>query len=46
VKYIILGQMEMAIYPLDGLAKFYQYEGQYWKPVYTNQETTIYEVMP
>jgi uncharacterized membrane protein len=46
VKYIILGQMEMAIYPLDGLAKFYQYENQYWKPVYTYQETTVYEVIP
>jgi uncharacterized membrane protein len=46
VKYIILGQMEMAIYPLDGLAKFYQYENKYWKPVYTYQETTVYEVLP
>jgi len=45
VEYIVLGQMEQAIYPLTGLAKFYEYEGVYWNPVYTYQQTTIYQVI-
>ncbi|MCC7119470.1 MAG: glycosyltransferase family 39 protein [Anaerolineales bacterium] len=51
VKYIIVGQLERNIYPAldgasDGLAKFAQYDGQYWKTVYHDQDTTIYEVLP
>lgn len=51
VKYIIVGQLERNIYPAleglpDGLAKFPQYDGQYWKTVYHDQDTTIYEVLP
>ena len=51
VKYIIVGQLERNYYPpvdatLDGLAKFKQYDGKYWKTVYHDKNTTIYEVMP
>lgn len=51
VKYIIVGQLERNIYPAvpdapDGLAKFPQYEGQYWSVVYQDANTTIYEVKP
>jgi hypothetical protein len=51
VKYIVVGQLERNIYPdlglgADGLAKFEEYEGKYWKAVYHNADTTIYEVMP
>ncbi len=45
VEYIIVGQMEQAVYPLSGLAKFFEYEGVYWNPVYTYQQTTIYQVI-
>jgi uncharacterized membrane protein len=51
VKYIVVGQLERNVYPginpeVDGLAKFEQYEGKYWKAVYHDEDTTIYEVMP
>ena len=44
VKYIIVGQLEQAIYPLEGLAKFYQVENVPWKIVYQKDITTILEV--
>jgi YYY domain-containing protein len=46
VKYIVVGQMEEAIYPLSRLQKFKAYSGTYWNPVYTYKDTTIYEVLP
>jgi YYY domain-containing protein len=51
VKYIVVGQLERGVYPslvpdLEGLAKFEKYEGKYWKAVYHDGDTTIYEVMP
>jgi YYY domain-containing protein len=51
VKYIIVGQLERNIYPplegvADGLAKFEQYDGKYWREVYHDMDTTIYEVIP
>jgi len=51
VKYIVVGQLERNIYPafnpmMDGLAKFERYDGQYWKAVYQDKNTTIYEVLP
>jgi uncharacterized membrane protein len=51
VKYIIVGQLERNIYPpnefsLDGLAKFKSFDGKYWKSVYHDKNTTIYEVLP
>jgi len=51
VKYFIVGQLERNIYPAikgvpDGLAKFEQYDGKYWKTVYHDKNTTVYEVLP
>jgi YYY domain-containing protein len=50
VKYIIVGQLERNVYPrlegmADGLEKFEQYDGTYWKEVYHDEDTTIYEVI-
>jgi len=46
VKYIIVGQLERAQYTPEGIAKFEQYDGVYWKSVYRDGRTVIYEVMP
>ncbi|MFN8434627.1 MAG: DUF2298 domain-containing protein [Anaerolineales bacterium] len=51
VHYIVVGQLERNIYPTlpgtpDGLAKFAEYEGTYWDAVYTDANTTIYQVKP
>jgi uncharacterized membrane protein len=51
VKYIVVGQLERNIYPpielaQDGLVKFKTFEGKYWKAVYQDKNTTIYEVLP
>jgi len=50
VEYIIVGQLERNIYPVlldapDGLAKFEQYDGKYWKEVYRDGNTAIYQVV-
>jgi len=46
VKYIIVGQLERAAYTPEGIAKFEQFDGQYWREVYRDGSTVIYEVMP
>ncbi|HAV78445.1 MAG TPA: hypothetical protein DCX53_13940 [Anaerolineae bacterium] len=46
VKYIIVGQLERAAYDAEGLAKFKQFDGVYWRSVYRDGQTVIYEVMP
>ena len=52
VKYIVVGQLERAEYkrldlPMpDGIAKFEQYDGEYWNAVYHDGTTAIYEVNP
>lgn len=50
VKYIIVGQLERNVYPpsesADGLAKFEQYNGSYWRSVFREAHTVIYEVLP
>jgi YYY domain-containing protein len=50
VKYIVVGQLERNLYPsvegVDGLAKFEQYNGKYWRSVYREAHTVIYEVLP
>ncbi|WKZ46522.1 MAG: DUF2298 domain-containing protein [Anaerolineales bacterium] len=46
VKYIIVGQLERAAYTAEGIAKFNQYEGRFWREVYRDGATVIYEVMP
>ena len=45
VEYVIVGQMEMAYYPGEGLAKFPQLAGVLWEPVFQVQDTTIYRVL-
>jgi uncharacterized membrane protein len=50
VKYIVVGQLERNIYSaddpfMDGLAKFKEYDGKYWKAVYQDKNTIIYEVL-
>lgn len=45
VKYIIVGQLERAYYPGDGLLKFDTFNGTYWKEVFREKDTVIYEVM-
>ncbi len=49
VKYILVGQLERNIYPLvndvDGLLKFEQYDGVYWRSVFRESHTVIYEVL-
>jgi YYY domain-containing protein len=44
VKYIVVGQLERVYYP-DGLDKFEQWNGKYWKEVYRDGGTVIYEVL-
>ena len=44
VEYIILGQLEQAYYPGNGLMKFDQYNGLYWTEVYRELDTVIYQV--
>ena len=52
VKYIVVGQLERAAYQRtdllmpDGMEKFEEYEGQYWREVYSDENTVIYEVLP
>ena len=46
VKYIIVGQLERAAYTPEGIAKFAQFDGTYWKSVYHDGNTLIYEVIP
>ncbi|MCL4259712.1 MAG: hypothetical protein KJZ52_03700, partial [Anaerolineales bacterium] len=46
VKYIIVGQLERAMYTPEGIAKFDQLEGQYWREVYRDGATVIYEALP
>jgi YYY domain-containing protein len=46
VSYIIVGPLERAAYTPEGIAKFSQYEGQYWTEVYRDGGTAIYKVIP
>jgi YYY domain-containing protein len=46
VKYIIVGQLERAAYTPEGIAKFERWDGDLWKSVYSDGQTSIYEVMP
>jgi YYY domain-containing protein len=45
VKYIIVGQMEQAIYSQEGLNKFITWNGDLWQVVYLHESTTIYQVI-
>ena len=46
VHYIVVGQMEQAAYPGEGLDKFAAYDGKLWETVYHEGDTTIYRVCP
>jgi uncharacterized membrane protein len=46
VRYIVVGQLERIYYEDNGLRKFVRYDGIYWKAVYRDMDTTIYEVLP
>jgi hypothetical protein len=41
-----VGQLERAEYTPDGIAKFKRYEGKYWREIYRDGDTAIYEVLP
>jgi YYY domain-containing protein len=43
VKYIIVGQLERALYPGSGLEKFESLEGVLWQEVFRSGDTVIYE---
>lgn len=45
VKYIIVGQVERAVYPGAGLDKFEQQDGVLWNEVFRAGDTVIYEVL-
>lgn len=46
VKYIVVGQLERAAYLPEGIDKFDSFDGVFWKSVYADGQTVIYEVMP
>ncbi|PKN85658.1 MAG: hypothetical protein CVU46_10355 [Chloroflexi bacterium HGW-Chloroflexi-8] len=45
VKYIILGQLEKALYPGEGLDKFEKLKDILWKEVYSAGNTVVFEVL-
>jgi YYY domain-containing protein len=45
VRYIILGQQERGLYPGPGLDKFTAANGIFWREVYRERDTVIYEVI-
>ncbi len=45
-RYILVGQLERAKHAGEGLTKFEAYNGVYWREVYRDGETVIYEVIP
>jgi YYY domain-containing protein len=45
VRYVIVGQLERALYPGPGLDKFENQNGVLWREVYRDGSTVIYEVM-
>jgi len=44
VRYIIVGQLERAKYPWEGIEKFHVYDGTFWNEVYRDGQTVIYKV--
>jgi YYY domain-containing protein len=45
VKYMVVGQMERAIYSPEGISKFIQLDGILWREVYHDGSTAIYKVI-
>jgi YYY domain-containing protein len=46
VRYIVVGQLEKAVYDPVGIAKFDSWNGDLWEQVYHQGDTTIYQVTP
>ena len=44
VDYIIVGQLEKAVYPSIGLKKFVVQNNQIWTSIYSSEDTVIYKV--
>lgn len=44
VEFIVVGQLEQAVYPPEGLEKFIEFSGILWEPVYQSENTTLYRV--
>ena len=44
IRYIIVGQLERAAYPAEGISKFESLNGLLWDEVYRDGETVIYKV--
>jgi len=44
VEYIIVGQLEQALYPGTGLKKFTEFDGILWNEVFRTGDTVIYQV--
>ncbi len=45
VGYVVVGQLEHAMYPGAGLDKFEQLDGDLWREVFRYKETVLYEVI-
>lgn len=45
VKYIIVGQLERALYIRPGLQKFEEQNGKLWTEVYRDEQTAVYQVI-
>jgi YYY domain-containing protein len=45
VEYIVVGQLERAVYSMDGVQKFADWEGELWQVVYQDGQTAIYRVI-
>ncbi len=45
VDWIVVGQLERAYYPDDGLTKFRAFDGELWSEAFRTRETSIYEVI-
>lgn len=45
VQYIVVGQLEQALYPGQGLQKFASQEGALWEEVFRVNDTVIYHVL-
>jgi YYY domain-containing protein len=46
VEWIVVGQLERAYYPEEGLQKFQEWQGDLWRLAWREGETSIYEVLP
>ena len=44
VEYIVVGQLEYAMYSYEGLSKFEEWNGELWDEVYREANTVIYKV--